>query len=83
MGHLEFGNLTKIRGTIYYSLSPMEQRAFTGAFTNGLPNLFRRFKRNVVFIAPPFITSYLIWDWGEKSYKQFQRKKEDQYSHES
>jgi ubiquinol-cytochrome c reductase subunit 8 len=50
---LHFGNLgVKVRGVVAYRLSPFEQKAFAGAVSHGLPNLFRRFREEVMFIAP-------------------------------
>lgn len=37
-----FGELAKIRGIVYYKLSPYEQKAFKGVIQNGVPNLFRK-----------------------------------------
>lgn len=47
-----FGELAKIRGLVSYKLSPHEQRAYAGAVSNGLPNVFRRFRESVFKIAP-------------------------------
>lgn len=47
-----FGELAKIRGIVYYKLSPYEQKAFTGVFQNGVPNLFRRFRSSVFRVVP-------------------------------
>lgn len=47
-----FGELAKIRGLITYKLSPHEQRAYAGAISNGLPNIFRRFRESVFRVAP-------------------------------
>lgn len=47
-----FGELAKIRGLISYKLSPHEQRAYAGAISNGIPNIFRRFRESVFRVAP-------------------------------
>lgn len=47
-----FGELAHVRGIIKYSLSPFEQRAFAGAIKYGVPNLFRRFRGQVLRVAP-------------------------------
>lgn len=47
-----FGELAKIRGLITYKLSPHEQRAYAGAVSNGIPNMFRRFRESVFKVAP-------------------------------
>ena len=48
----EFGNLAKIRGVVYFRLSPHEQRAFAGAISHGVPNMFRRFRESVLTVVP-------------------------------
>ena len=56
---LGFGHLgVKVRGTTKYHLSPMEQKAFAGAFSVGVPNTLWRIRRLVQFnydlrIRPP------------------------------
>jgi len=47
-----FGELSNVRGIIKYSISPFEQRAFAGAISKGLPNLFRRFRSKFFIVAP-------------------------------
>ncbi len=47
-----FGQLAKVYGIVTYKLSPFEQRAFAGAISKGVPNMFRRFRSNVFTVAP-------------------------------
>lgn len=47
-----FGELAKIRGIVYYKLSPYEQKAFSGVLSNGIPNIFRRFRSSVFRVVP-------------------------------
>ena len=47
-----FGNLIKISGMVTYSLSPFEQRAFAGAISKGVPNMWRRFTGQVFRVVP-------------------------------
>lgn len=47
-----FGELAKVSGIVTYKISPFEQRAFAGAFSKGVPNMFRRFRSNVFTVAP-------------------------------
>ncbi len=50
---LEFGKLpVTIRGTTQFHLSPFEQRAFAGAISQGLPNIFWRARSNVFTVVP-------------------------------
>lgn len=47
-----FGELAKVYGIITYKLSPFEQRAFAGAISQGLPNVFRRLASNALRVVP-------------------------------
>ncbi|CAL1283128.1 unnamed protein product [Larinioides sclopetarius] len=53
-----FGELAKIRGVIHYRLSPYEQNIFAGMFSKGLPNLVRRIRSQILYVAP----RHLLWD---------------------
>lgn len=48
----EFGNLTRMRHVITYSLSPFEQRAFPHYFSKGIPNVLRRMRACVLRVVP-------------------------------
>ncbi|CAD7081374.1 unnamed protein product [Hermetia illucens] len=69
-----FGNLAKVHGIVTYKLSPYEQRAFAGAISKGLPNIFRRLRSNVFRVVPPFIIGYLVYDLVEKEHTRLTRK---------
>ncbi|KAG8230135.1 hypothetical protein J437_LFUL010627 [Ladona fulva] len=69
-----FGELAKIRGIIQYRLSPFEQKAFAGAISHGVPNMFRRFRSNVFRVAPPLVVGYLVYDQVEKYHHHLNRK---------
>ncbi|XP_051154973.1 cytochrome b-c1 complex subunit 8 [Leptopilina boulardi] len=69
-----FGNLHYVRGIVFYRLSPFEQKSFAGIINPGLYNTARRFRESVFRVVPPFIVGYLVYDWGEKTYKNNQRK---------
>ncbi|XP_059144296.1 cytochrome b-c1 complex subunit 8-like [Physella acuta] len=72
---MHWGELNKnIRGIITYSLSPYEQKAFAGAISKGVPNMFRRVKGQIFRVAPPFVGAYLIYDWAKKEHARLQRK---------
>ncbi|XP_015510144.1 cytochrome b-c1 complex subunit 8 [Neodiprion pinetum] len=77
-----FGNLYKLRGIIYYRLSPYEQRAFAGAISHGVPNVFRRIKENLFTMGPPFLIAYLVYDWAEKEHARLQRKNPKDYEND-
>ena len=96
---LGFGNLgVTIRGTTKYHLSPMEQKAFAGAISqgwspdsycdiknisSGLPNIFWRVRKSFFTVVPPFILSYLIFTETEKEHDRLQRKQPGQFDHET
>lgn len=47
-----FGELAKVRGVVYHTLSPFEQRAFAGTISKGIPNTLRRIREEVFYIVP-------------------------------
>jgi len=81
MGH-GFGQLAKIRGLVYYKLSPFEQKAFAGFFTKGFPNLVRRIREQIFVVVPPFIGAYIIYDQAEKEHKRQMRKNPEDYAND-
>ena len=46
-----FGELAKVRHIVQFRISPHEQRAFAGAISQGLPNVFRRIRSELFFVA--------------------------------
>ena len=46
-----FGELAKLRGIIQFRISPHEQRAFAGAISQGIPNVFRRIWSEGFFVG--------------------------------
>ncbi|XP_046747493.1 cytochrome b-c1 complex subunit 8 [Diprion similis] len=78
----QFGTLYKLRGIVFYRLSPYEQRAFAGAISQGVPNTFRRIKENMFTMGIPFLTAYLVYDWVEKEYARLQRKNPKDYEND-
>lgn len=46
-----FGELARLRGIVQFKISPHEQRAFAGAISQGLPNIFRRIWSEVFYIG--------------------------------
>ena len=48
-----FGQLgVKVRGIIWYRLSPNEQGAFAGVLRDGVPNMLRRIKDQIFRVVP-------------------------------
>ncbi|XP_044748311.1 cytochrome b-c1 complex subunit 8 [Coccinella septempunctata] len=73
MGH-GFGELAKIRGIVTYRLSPFELKAFGGVISHGIPNTFRRIKEEFLYVVPPFVLGYLLYDGLNKEHARLQRK---------
>lgn len=57
---LHFGNLAKVRGIIYYKLSPYEQKTFAGYFSKGFPNTVRRFASKALIVVPRMFATLII-----------------------
>nr|ABD98779.1 putative ubiquinol-cytochrome c reductase complex ubiquinone-binding protein QP-C [Graphocephala atropunctata] len=74
-----FGDLATVRGILTYKLSPFEQRAFAGAISHGLPNIFRRIRSKIFIVAPPFIVGYLVYTENEKEHQRLMRKNPDDF----
>ncbi|CAD7680578.1 unnamed protein product [Nyctereutes procyonoides] len=68
----EFGNLTRMRHVITYSLSPFEQRAFLHYFSKGIPNVLRRMRA----VLPCLHT------WGAQEFEKSKRKNPAAYEND-
>ena len=83
MGHKDFGNLgVKIKNQVSYSLSPFEQKAFAGFFSQGIRNLYRRFRLQIPFIAPGFVTLALVITWAQHKHHELSRKNPADYAND-
>ncbi|OJJ73565.1 hypothetical protein ASPBRDRAFT_41253 [Aspergillus brasiliensis CBS 101740] len=51
-----------------YSMSPNRQRPLAGAGHAAIFNTFRRFRHQVLYVAPPFIAAYAIMNWAVERY---------------
>ncbi|KYN29644.1 PREDICTED: cytochrome b-c1 complex subunit 8-like [Trachymyrmex cornetzi] len=72
---LQFGNLPiRIRRVVYYSLSPLEQRAWAKSITHGIPNLLSRAMRALPPMLPGFIMSTGIYMWSTAAHDRYTRK---------
>ncbi|KAL1994086.1 hypothetical protein VTN49DRAFT_2755 [Thermomyces lanuginosus] len=60
----DLGCTTPQRGIVTYSLSPNRQRPFAGAAHAAIFNTFRRFRHQVLYVAPPFIVAYAAMNWA-------------------
>ncbi|NWS96592.1 QCR8 protein, partial [Mionectes macconnelli] len=77
-----FGNLARVRHVITYSLSPFEQRAIPNVFSQGVPNVMRRFTSQVLKVVPPLAVGYLIYSWGTQEFERLKRKNPADYEHD-
>ncbi|KAJ5147150.1 Cytochrome b-c1 complex subunit 8 [Penicillium atrosanguineum] len=59
----EFGCPTPQR-IATYAVSSNRQRPFAGAFHAAIFNVFRRFRNQVLYVAPPFIIAYAAMNWA-------------------
>ena len=77
-----FGNLgVRVRHIITYSISPYEQRIFTGFLKEGFPNLLRRSKDLLYFV--PGVGGFLLtYYYGNKAYERNLRKNPKDYEND-
>ncbi|CAD6442432.1 ff6f2391-0c4a-49e0-8dd2-adf7f84c5cf0 [Sclerotinia trifoliorum] len=52
------------KGVASYALSANRQRPFAGAFNAAIFNTWRRFRGQVLYVAPPFIIAYTAMEWA-------------------
>ncbi|KAI1387834.1 cytochrome b-c1 complex subunit 8 [Hypoxylon trugodes] len=58
---------------ITYSLSANRQNIFAGAVHDAIFNTWRRFSKQVLYFAPPFLVAYYAMDWANKRYVTSQK----------
>jgi ubiquinol-cytochrome c reductase subunit 8 len=56
------------KGVTTYTLSPNRQRLFPNFWHTAIFNTFRRFRHQVLYVAPPFIVAYSLMDWAIERY---------------
>jgi ubiquinol-cytochrome c reductase subunit 8 len=56
------------KGIAFYALSPNRQRVFAGAASAAVFNTFRRFRHQVLYVAPPFMIAYGSMNWAIERY---------------
>ncbi|XP_008012593.1 cytochrome b-c1 complex subunit 8 [Chlorocebus sabaeus] len=78
----EFGNLTRIRHVISYSLSPLEQRALPHVLSKGVPNMLRRVRESFFRVVPQFVVFYLLYTWGTEEFEKSKRKNPAAYEND-
>lgn len=83
MGKRKWGAVLRdMRYVAQYRLSPYEQRVFAGFFSDGAPNLVRRFFDQVYFVLPGFLGFVGVYYWMEKKYYEVNRKNPKDYENE-
>ncbi|KAL2220750.1 ubiquinol-cytochrome C reductase complex subunit UcrQ [Thermoascus aurantiacus ATCC 26904] len=55
---------TPQKGIVTYSLSANRQRPMAGALHAAIFNTWRRFRHQVLYVAPPFIVAYAAMNWA-------------------
>ncbi|OKL63941.1 Cytochrome b-c1 complex subunit 8 [Talaromyces atroroseus] len=60
----KLGCPTPTRGIAAYTISPNRQNPFAGAGHAATFNVFRRFRHQVLYVAPPFIVAYAAMSWA-------------------
>ncbi|KAL7271920.1 Cytochrome b-c1 complex subunit 8, mitochondrial [Rhizina undulata] len=63
-----WGNLGSLpqKGIATYALSANRQRPMAGVMHAAIFNSWRRFRSQVLYIAPPFVIAYFVIDWAER-----------------
>jgi UcrQ family len=59
------------KGITTYTLSPNRQRLFPNFWHTAIFNTFRRFRHQVLYVAPPFIVAYSLMNWATEEYAFF------------
>ncbi|KAK6602544.1 cytochrome b-c1 complex subunit 8 (UcrQ family protein) [Botrytis cinerea] len=58
------GELPTQKGVASYALSANRQRPLAGALNAAIFNTWRRFRGQVLYVAPPFIIAYTAMEWA-------------------
>jgi ubiquinol-cytochrome c reductase subunit 8 len=58
----------KQKGIITYGLSANRQNPFAGAAHDAVFNTWRRFSKQVLYVAPPFVFFYYVMNWAIDRY---------------
>ncbi|CAZ85951.1 unnamed protein product [Tuber melanosporum] len=68
------------KGITTYTLSANRQRPLAGTMHAAVFNSWRRFKGQVLYVAPPFVVAYFVMDWAVKE-NHFLNSKEGRKLH--
>ncbi|KAI9179526.1 hypothetical protein H9P43_004853 [Blastocladiella emersonii ATCC 22665] len=61
-------------GIVTYQISPFRQRAFAGAFSKGVFNVYRRTMAQAGYIIPPFVLGYAMYSYCKDKYAWYHTK---------
>jgi ubiquinol-cytochrome c reductase subunit 8 len=78
----QWGKLAYVRGQVFYTLSPYEQKLVKGTFSHAFPSFMRRLFEELPYIAPPFIIGYSIYAYTNHVAEQLKRKQPGQFENE-
>jgi ubiquinol-cytochrome c reductase subunit 8 len=62
------GTPTPHKGVVTYSLSPNRQRPLANAMHNAVFNTWRRTRKQILYVLPPFVAAYAIMNWAIERY---------------
>ncbi|OTA95599.1 hypothetical protein M434DRAFT_9657 [Hypoxylon sp. CO27-5] len=80
-GHL--GAILPHRGITIYGISANQQNVLAGAGHDAVFNTWRRFRKQVLYWAPPLIIAYYAMDWANKRNEYLNSKAGRAESHDS
>nr|XP_018899763.1 PREDICTED: cytochrome b-c1 complex subunit 8 [Bemisia tabaci] len=79
----QWGGMRKdIRHIVYHQISPYEQKAFKGFFSEGFPNAIRRIRLRMFKILMPFTGALVLVDWAKKENEKIHRKNPADYEND-
>ncbi|KAF2476852.1 UcrQ-domain-containing protein [Lindgomyces ingoldianus] len=58
------GGGQKGKGTITYAMSANRQRPMAGVLSKGPWNMFRRTRKQILYVLPPFVAAYAAMHWA-------------------
>lgn len=76
-----FGKLAHIRGQVWYTLAPSEQKAFHGLFKKGFPNFVRRFVQELPYVGIPMLLTYATFVYTKNESIRMGRKQPGEFDH--
>jgi len=78
-GNHMFGKLAHVRGQVWYTLAPSEQKAFAGFIKKGFPNLVRRVVQELPYVGVPLLLTYAIFVTTKSEAVRMSRKQPGEF----